>query len=288
MDPHDVLNLPREGFTVEQLRYNYKVLARQLHPDKRRISTEQATQLFQVLTDAYKTLLDELEGRRADRGFHDMREDHRRYREREQGASFSPQQQQPKDDREEKKDFNVERFNAVFSENRIEDPVIDGGYGRWMEQNDPDDPATRRRAMAVIARARRDEPEPTAITSRACVAFSELGASGAPTDYSRADAPGGRHAIMYSDYRLAHTTEKLAEEAEFERIAARAKHELKSVDALQKHRAKISYTMSDADRRAAERRERDAEDAERRRMDALQSYDRMVETVHGRTTRLLR
>jgi len=284
MDPHDVLNLPHDGYTAEQLRYNYKVLARQLHPDKRRMSTEQATQLFQVLTEAYKTLLERLEGRRADRGFHEMRDDHNRYKERVQGGEEDAAERRA----EEKKDFNVERFNAVFAENRLDDPVVDGGYGRWMEQNDPDDPATRRRAMAVITRSRRDEPEPTAITSRACVAFSELGASGAPADYSRADAPGGRHAIMYSDYRLAHTTEKLAEDAEFEKIAKRADRELKSVDALQKHRAKISYTMTDADRRAVERRDRDTESSERKRLDALEAYDRMVETVHGRTSRLLR
>jgi hypothetical protein len=46
--------------------------------------------------------------------------------------------------------------------------------------------------------------------------------------------------------------------------------------------------MTDTDRRAVERRERDTEVSERKRLDALEAYDRMVETVHGRTSRLLR
>ena len=48
----DVLNLPRTGYTKDQLKFNYKALAKQLHPDKCRVSPEAATQLFQVLTDA--------------------------------------------------------------------------------------------------------------------------------------------------------------------------------------------------------------------------------------------
>jgi curved DNA-binding protein CbpA len=254
------------------------VLARQLHPDKRRVSADQATYMFQVLTDAYKTLLDRLEGRRPDRGFHDMRDDHRRYREQEQRGGGAP----PRDG----EDFDTKRFNAVFDKHRISDPVVDGGYGRWMEKNDPDDPATRRRAMAVISKARGNEPEPVSLNSKACVAFSELGASGV-TDYSRTDAASGRRTILYSDYRLAHTTESLAQESEFEAVAARARNELSSIDALEKHRSSISYTMSSADARAEEARAAAREAAERRRLDALSAYDRMVETVHAKTTRLL-
>ena len=72
--------MPKEGgFTIEQLRYNYKVLARQLHPDKRRVSAEQATEMFQVLTNAYRSLVELLEKRRADRTFLELRQGARDY-----------------------------------------------------------------------------------------------------------------------------------------------------------------------------------------------------------------
>ena len=113
---------------------------------------------------------------------------------------------------------------------------------------------------------------------------TELGSVGVD-DYSRPDA--ATHAIQYTDYRRAHTTSKLADEEEFAAAAARSRRELSSIDALQKHRAALSYSMSDAERSAQEARARDREADEARRRSALSAYDRMIETVHGRAASLL-
>lgn len=58
-DPYKVLCL-QPGFTLEELRSNYKRLALQLHPDKisrKSISPETAKAVFQVLSDSYQELL---------------------------------------------------------------------------------------------------------------------------------------------------------------------------------------------------------------------------------------
>lgn len=281
MNPHEVLNLPPSGFTVEQLRHNYKVLALQLHPDKRNCSLDIATQMFHVLTDAYRTLLSRLEARKEDSDFASLRQDflaHRRQQEREAEAAEGGQRSGEGGG----KGFNVNRFNNVFAQNRVPDPVADAGYEQWMKENDPDNPATARKAAALIRRHRGDEPEPTS-TSRACIAYSVLGETGV-VDYS------GRlksRAVPYSDYRIAHTTERLATDEEFARAELRIARELRSVEELEKHRSGISYTMTEQEARQEQARARERDQSERQRMDALDAYDRMINEVHTRTTRLL-
>lgn len=294
MDPHDVLDLPREGFTFDQLRYNYKVLARQLHPDKRRVSESKATELFQILTDAYRKLSALLENRVADRTFHELRDAARRSvssgtasdASEPSYSKASNASQASKASQASQRGFNIDKFNRVFDDNRMSDPVVDGGYERWMKENDPElacaaageEPPNRQLKRYV-------EPEPVVVSNRATVAYSEIGATGV-NDYSRPDA--AKHAIQYTDYRVAYTTTKLASESDIRAAEERAKRELKSIDALQKHRAKIAYTMNDADAAMDEARSRALEESERRRLDAVVAYDRMLDRFHQKTSHLLR
>jgi hypothetical protein len=279
MEPHEVLNLPPDGYTLEQLRHNYKLLAKQLHPDRRTCSQAVATSMFQVLTEAYRELLGRLERRGREGGdFARLRADFRSHIEDTTTATAQKEGASGK--------FDLDRFNGVFTQNRISDPVVDGGYGDWMRENDPDDPASKRRAAALILRARPDEPEPTAIGARACVAYSVLGETDV-VDYSRSDVVAGSRAVLFSDYRLAHTTERLATDKEFAEAAERSLREPRTVEALKKHRAEVSYAMTEQQAEEARRRKRERDLAERRRMDALDAYDRMVEEVHARTSRLL-
>ena len=281
MQPHEVLNLPSEGFSVEQLRYNYKVLARQLHPDKRhgRMTAEQATEMFQVLTAAYRALLARMEGRGGgpDRTHHDLREQARRHYDSAPGPSMGD------DGGGRRRGFDAAKFNSVFADNRVPDPVVDGGYGRWMVDNDPE--ATQRQMHGAHQLARVAEPAPVSVSRRSCVAFSELGAGGVE-DYSRADS--AQHAIQFTDYRLAHTTSRLADESDFEAAARRIERELRSVETLKQHReTDETYRMSAREVAERDARARDREEDERRRLAALDAYDRMVDRVHGRTSRML-
>ncbi|GAX84502.1 hypothetical protein CEUSTIGMA_g11922.t1 [Chlamydomonas eustigma] len=230
MDPHDVLNLPKNGFTIEQLRYNYKSLARQLHPDKRTMSEAEATHLFQILTDAYRKLVRELEDGQPGRDFAELREA-ARASTRKDGMSGGGMRGNG---------FDVDKFNTVFSEHRTPDPVIDGGYGRWMEQTDPGDAESRARSNALVVR-RRDGQEPEAASIRACVPFSEIGVD-VVSDYSRTDALG--KALLYTDYRIAHSTDRLADKDEFHAVEQRSSRELRSIDALLAHRGSLTHDLS--------------------------------------------
>ncbi len=327
MDPHEVLNLPRYGYSADQLRYNYKIIALQLHPDKRpgTMSQEQATEAFQVLTDAYRKLTAELEGNKADRTFDELKSGYAQHHERQRPAEPEPerepppplrpppplqprqpprqqQQQQQQMPRESQahsqqaqqaqspdpdpggKRFNLSRFNEVYDENRLADPVRDHGYESWMRDNDPESDSQKKKKRNELQRYA--EPAPFILGHRGLVQFSELGSTGVD-DYGRGDAT--RRSVQYTDYRVAHTTSKLLEDDEryMREAEARAGKELRSVDALMAHREAISYEMTADEQRAEDRRAADAERAERRRREALRTQDSMIEQTHDRMRRLM-
>lgn len=277
MDPHEVLNLPRYGYTLEQLRHNYKIIALQLHPDKRpaTMTHEQATEAFQLLTDSYSALKAELEGRRPDKTHDQLK------------AAYKQQPERgPRQSSAEATKFSIDRFNAVFTENRVRDPVRDVGYEAWMRENAPGSQgASQPQRQVQVYR----EPVPFVVGHRGLVQYSELGSTGVD-DYSRSDVGDSRRTVHYTDYRVAHTTSKLLEdEARYVREAeARARRELRSVEALAKYRAaapaeaEMLAEVAHQERRAAE-----AQMAENRRREALRSQDRLFEETHERMSRLL-
>jgi curved DNA-binding protein CbpA len=262
---HQVLNLPR-GFTMEQLRYNYKALARHLHPDKRnaRLSAEQANATFQTLTEAYRALLQEAANN--ERSFDAMR--------REAQASTNPPlstAQNAKLIADAKKGFSLERFNEVFEQDRMKEPVVDAGYAEWMQRHDPDKKLPEAELTANRQLIRYTEPTPVTFSRKGCVQYTELGVDRVD-DYSREDAT--RHGIQYTDYRVAHTTTRLVDEA-----VAADRVGYKSIEDVRKQRAAISYQMSEADLRNQADKQRSDEEAEQRRQEAQRSYDTRL-TAH--------
>ena len=254
-----VLNLPGD-YTLEQLRYNYKVLARQLHPDKcgARFSREQANAAFHVLTDAYKWLLKEVRG--ADQPFDVLR---REARAAEPPPSVLPALNDGA--KGAKKSFNIARFNEVFETERMDVPVADAGYADWMSKNDPERELRKEEQAANRQLIKYTEPTPVTLTRKGCVQYTELGVERVE-DYSREDAT--RHGIQYTDYRVAHTTTRLVDEA-----VAADRTNFKSIEDIKRHRAAVSYTMSEDDLRREDERRRREEEAERRRVEVQRQYD---------------
>ena len=234
-DAYVILNLPPEpsSLTVEQVKYNYKLLARQLHPDKcgSRLSSEEATSAFQALTDAYRIVVGEI--RAMEYASFDVMK--KRAERAEPADAHKPQAS--------KKKFSLHNFNSVFEKDRLLDPVGDAGYAEWMAKYDPDkggvpEEELQRSRQMITYRA----PEPVTITRKGNVQYTELGVDKID-DYSRTDA--ACHGIQYTDYRVAHTTTRLVNELEASNATKRRTFD--SLEKLQQHRAGISYTMTDAE-----------------------------------------
>jgi curved DNA-binding protein CbpA len=285
MDAYAVLNLPKRALSlgslrVEQVRTNYKLLAMQLHPDRRPqgISQLQATQMFQVLTNAYREVLSDIEMRKVDRTFDDLRGESRSVSMGSSTGSVAPLGTG--------KEFDFARFNRVFNEVRVRDPVMDGGYGDWMQriQSQADvEAAEQERNRKHMQLQKYREPEAMGTFAKKQTAFTELG-SATVVDY------GGRierGRVDYCDYRLAHTTTRLADPKALKDAEARAQGDLRSVEALKAERANVPYDMSEQDLRIYNRRQRELQKQEERRLSQLSSYDREIGRAHDVATRLL-
>jgi hypothetical protein len=276
MDPHDVLNLPR-NFTLEQLRYNYRVLARQLHPDKHcgRLSRDQATAAFQVLTDAYRALLRVHASTTGARGFDELK---RTFEDELGGGAGAPAPLHV-----DAKKFDLARFNTVFNDVRVPDPSADDGYGDWMARHDPDSAGAK--SSGASSRTLSTNLDPVAAGLRATAArrgtggltFVELGAD-------RIDDFSARlRQIEYTDYKVAHTTTRLVDDE----VLARARKEYASLEDLARDRATLSYQPTDADARAAQRARLDEEAREARRLELLNNHDAVIGERYARAHALL-
>lgn len=285
MDPLRTLNLPRDH-SLEQLRYNYKVLARQLHPDKARgkFSPDQANAAFQVLTEAYKALLEaHRNGTYRAVGPGGLRSgEHDQLRDAFRDAEERAQQRRPAHvalgGQDPNTRFDADRFNAVFSSDRVADGVRDGGYGEWMARSDPNDATEVANNRQVV---RWKEPDPTSlcVKGRGAIQFTELGVEKVD-DYSRTDV--ARHAVQYTDYRVAHTTARIVDprvEGERESFA--------SVEDLQKKRAGVRYAMNEREAAEAAEAAKKKDKDERRRVKAQGRIDDQLEQHFERMHRAL-
>jgi curved DNA-binding protein CbpA len=290
MEAHEILNLPAEGFTLDQLRYNYKALARQLHPDKRSpcMSSQQATEMFQVLTEAYRALVKQLDARVVDKTHDELRAASRQAWSASPAYSAADEADADAEagTRSSGTDkMDLERFNAIFDENRMSDPVVDSGYGRWMEESDPSAAGAERKRLRQRQQQMVQYREPVPTPLVAGIAYSELGET-ERHDYSRSDGVAAARSIQYTDYRLAHTTDKLVDEEDFATLANRPDVG-GCVLKLKAQRAALSYEMSDADAAAEERALLELQLADRRRLENMRLRDRAVESTFERTSRLL-
>lgn len=286
MDPYEILNLPANGArscTLEQVRFNYKQLARQLHPDKRpdTVSQEDATYMFQVLTDAYKRVVAEVERHRIERTHDELKRGAQDFFGG--GGGVDPAAAAKfaggggGGDGGKKQRFNIAKFNKVFEDVRVS-AAEDRGYGDWMNKN----PASLRQAeeeeRARIARQtalqKYRDPEPTPLPGRCArqMTFTELG--------SRRKDFGG---VDFSDYRIAHTTTRLADE----QARQQAEANRVSYEALKRERESATFEMTAADLRAEELRRSEQARLEERRRRTLERQDEVMTRQYERANRLL-
>ena len=280
MDARTILQLPHT-FTVDQLRYSYRALCKSLHPDKcgGRISREQATAAFQVLTEAYRTLLEEALAREQEGQYMDLKARFNQSREAAPSAppaAAMPSPRQPGGGGA--RSFDVARFNNVFDENRMSDPVQEQGYKDWMEHTDPKVAAKDVAQSRQLVKYR--EPTPVVISrGRGNMQYTELGVTQVD-DFSRDDA--AKHGIQYTDYRVAHSTSKLADDA-----WSKDRRSYLSVDDLKAHRSTVSYEMTDAEAQEYDAARRKARTEEQRRAEACRQWDERVTDHYHRVHRAL-
>lgn len=262
LEPLLVLGLEK-NFNLSDLKRNYKKLVVKYHPDKS-ANEIAATPQFQILTACYKMLLKDFEMRQADKSYHELRAGSKQFWEQNEVDLSEFDNTKTSNSK-----FDLARFNKNFDENRMKN-FMDEGYEAWMAESQNAKKNINKHALQVYR-------EPQALESRSLISCSALGISRL-TDYSGDNTAKSLH---YSDYRVAHTTDKIIDPS-----VVKQRKEYKSVDDLEKERAKIRFEMSNSEKNAYEKKKLKEDERERIRQRKVAENDELVARHHAKISSL--
>ena len=280
INPYKVLDLPKI-FTLQQLKDNYKRIAMKVHPDKG--GTEQ---LFLLVTKCYKALLEEYNRRQANKEYHELKADFKK-------SAASPEYQSSS--RRPTGKFDLEKFNKVFTEHKLQD-VYDKGYQDWMTEETLPEQHTSKLSNkgftidsfnSEFERTATDsknkyiikykEPEPLYASKK--INFTELGQE--DVDDFSGDNMTNKN-LNFMDYRVAHSTSKIVDPNIMKKVKM-----YKNIEDLERARSKISYTMDERAMREYEIKQNLEKQKEHRRLQAMQDRDKAVTEQYEKVNRLM-
>jgi len=282
VDPYKLFGLTKD-FSLEELKTKFKTLAMTTHPDK-----GGSEQLFMLVVNAFKKLVEEYNIRISNRNHFELKNAF----EKTTAGTVPPPVTLNKGER-----FNLDKFNKIFDENRMEDAYSQGGYKDWMEKealpevdSTPKKPVkkfnvdTFNKSFEKTAKASTDnkfltvykEPEPLLMTKK--MQFTELGVEKID-DFSGDNIT--RRNLNFMDYKVAHTTQRIVDPTTVKR------KEYANINDLEGERSRIQFNMSKEDYEYEMHKKKQQEDAERQRMEAMERQRRIEEAHFDKLQRLV-
>lgn len=124
IDPYKILTISKEDAVNEKkLKKAYLRCAQKTHPDKNNGDDKK----FKLVTLSYKLLLKKIKDKEADKIHNDLKDN---------SMEFIKNQSTDTKKNINMKDFNIELFNKIYEENKLEDNFNDNGYGDWLKKDD--------------------------------------------------------------------------------------------------------------------------------------------------------
>ena len=120
LDPYQILNLPKD-YNEKQLKKAYLKAATKTHPDRGGSKKD-----FQKVSIAYTLLKRKLKESQNNHSHNDLRDMSREY--------AKDQMNNPRINTQMSDNFDINLFNKIYEENKIND-AYDDGYGDWMNEN---------------------------------------------------------------------------------------------------------------------------------------------------------
>lgn len=278
VDPYKILGVPK-NFTPDQLKAAYKKMALIMHPDKQGGNDY----MFKMLTSCYKLLVKDYNKRIADRQFNELKKD-------AQTSASKHINYAPPDE----KSFNIEKFNNVFEQNKIEDVVRDTGYNDWLKNDDVNQQQQKFKGKFTNTAFNKQfenssqqqqskhlvkykEPEPMFAGKK--IQYTELGVENID-DFSADNL--SRKNLNYMDLKLSHTTSRIVDP---KTVSERKSY--KTVGDVEADRANVTYNMSEMDLREYQLQKRKDEQKEKQRQYNVQQYDQKTLQHFERVNRLM-
>lgn len=291
VDPYKVLEVTK-NFTLEELKARYRNIAVKVHPDK-----GGSEYMFNLVTKCFKHLLREYKRRTSDKQFEDLKGGFRKAQshvpQQKEQSDYQPPPQLPHQSQSRGSGtgrFDLNKFNKVFDQNKLED-VTDSGYEEWYTKENlkeaPQFKGSTREAFnnhfekhtKAASQSKHitkyEEPEPMWTSKIQC---TELGLDRID-DFSGDNMSLKR--LNFSDLKLAHSTSRIVDPSIVNR------RDYQSVDELKRDRGNVTYELSDEDKRKMIRKQQYQEDQEYKRQQHVNQRDEMAEKHHEKMRNLL-
>lgn len=277
IDPYKILEV-KPGFSIEELKSNYKRIALKVHPEK-----GGNEYMFNLVTDCFKHLMKEYKSRTTSSSGSDvLKSAFKKFigtaapKASSIGSSSSR--------------FDVEKFNKMFDENRL-DEFYDAGYEDWYKKEEVKEPPkfkgkTReafnehfeKHAGTISSKHTAVQEEPEAFWGSK-LEWTELGT------HSINDWSGDNNTLKrlnFSDLKIAHSTTRIVDPSTVNR------KEYRSIDELKKDRGNIQYTMTPEEESRYLRRLKDLEEIEKKKREYLNQRDAMTENHFNKVHDLMK
>lgn len=252
-----------EDFTMEQLKHSYKKLALRFHPDR----PSGNEQKFQVITKGYMALLEDLKMRAPQGNFIQMKQESRNFTEQQRPSAMSVSMKPTQ------KKFDPMLFNKIYEENRLHKPE-DDGYANWMKDNELEEKDIERNEVFgnkfninvfnSTFNSSIKKPNDQIVKYVQPQAINASVAPSAELGIDKIDNYGGNG---FSDYREAHSQQRLIDESEIN-----DRKQFKTLEELQKHRKNmVPLTLEEV--RALETEKKKDEDKEMKRQENISTID---------------
>ena len=301
-NPYEIIGVSKR-FTLDELKYNYKKVAKRVHPDR-----GGNDKLFKLVTLAYKQLLEIHKLKQINKEFNELKSDfqeftsnqdnqQRRHRDLHRNSNRSSDRSSKKSSRsrQNQQDSNGnfgDMFNKVYEENKIED-VYDRGYGDLMTESDANRPDIDIKktvnSMKNFNQAFDSAPiskhnkkiikyrDPIALpTSLKTLQYTEIGIDKL-SDFSTETSN-----LSCVDYKKAHSTSKL-----IDKNYVRQRTGYNDIGGLEAERANIDYNMSEEDLRKQAYLKKKEQLKELKRLERLQQMDMMHQESFNRVNELM-
>lgn len=225
----------KEKLDEVYLKKQFRKLALKYHPDR----PGGDTQLFEHISDAYMLLIEKANMQKEDKQFYTLKEESRTFREdfKKKGYQNKKMKKGPKGQ------FDVQRFNSMFQENRVE-TVEDEGYADWMKKNKDnfiDESEVRKKmagssgfndAFSALVPAKKEEN--AILKYEGPKALYQGGELAVELGVQKINNFGGKTGqIEYTDLREAHSGERMIDPNQVKQ------YDHKNVDNLKKERINI-------------------------------------------------
>lgn len=249
------------NYNAVQLKNAYKKLVLKYHPDKTMLTE---APMFQMLSNCYKTLSEDLKTRMSQREFHDLKADfHANRQDPQPTQNVKPTSTSAQNSRK----FDSKVFNKLFDQHKIKD-VHEDGYSDWMRN--PESFKEKSKHAVVVYK----EPQPLVAND---IAYYDLGVDKVK-DHSAHDGTP----LQYSDYRLAHTTEKI-----IDTDVVKPRKEYRNFQELQVDRSKVQHVMTQSELEEYMQRKHEMEAQELARRQRQEKYDEQISSQYQKINNTL-